>query len=97
MVGNGSADDSSDEDYADKSDAAGSKRGGRPRPQKRVRSLNLPSTLRFSLASTILSQASSVLIGLKREHLSISIASRMKMCGKSDGTFYETFGEIMEV
>ena len=37
MANNGSADDSSDEDYADKSDAAGSKRGGRPRPRKRVR------------------------------------------------------------
>ena len=37
MVSNGSADDSSDEDYADKSEAAGSKRGRRPRPRKRVR------------------------------------------------------------
>ena len=37
MVDDGSADDSDDKDYADISDAAGSKRRGRPRSQKRVR------------------------------------------------------------
>ena len=37
MVDNGSTDDSDDEDYTDISDAAGSKRGGRLRPWKRVR------------------------------------------------------------
>jgi hypothetical protein len=37
MVDDGSSDDSDDEDYADMSDAASSKRGGRPRSRKRVR------------------------------------------------------------
>jgi hypothetical protein len=37
MVDDGSADDSDDKDYPDMSDAAGSKRGGQPHSQKRVR------------------------------------------------------------
>ena len=37
MVDDGSADDSDDEDYADISDAAGSKRRGPPRSRKRVK------------------------------------------------------------
>jgi hypothetical protein len=37
MVDDRSANDSDDEDYANISDAAGSKRRGRPRSQKRVR------------------------------------------------------------
>ena len=37
MVDDKSADNAHDEDYANISDAAGSKRGGRPRSRKRVR------------------------------------------------------------
>ena len=37
MADNGSTDESNDEDYGARSDAAGSKIGGRPRPRKRAR------------------------------------------------------------